>query len=57
MEKTQIAQLVSGQKVKYMGKTAEFVRCTESGRGVLLNTGSDEKPYFITVLASELEEA
>jgi len=54
MTKTEAIALKAGDKVKYRGSEAAFVRLLTSLRGALIDTGG-ARPHYIAVMLSELE--
>ncbi len=55
MKKEQALDLKKGDKIRFQGGEAAFVRLTKSMRGALIDTGAPGHPRLITVLLSETE--
>lgn len=55
MEKEQALDLKKGDKIRFQGGEAAFVRLTKSMRGALIDAGTSGHPQFMTVLLSEAE--
>lgn len=55
MTREQVLALKKGDKIRFQGEEAVFIRLTKSMRGALIDAGASGHPQFMTVLLSEAE--
>lgn len=55
MTKEQAIALKAGDRIRYNGNEAAFVRLIKSMRGALIDAGKSGHPHYMAVTLSELE--